>query len=620
MLFWVASLTSAALRVDTYARCAPGGTPTATFLVPSGNVSLSDFGCFAEVTGVLHATPGLYTFACELTGGQNVFVWVDDHLICHSESLFGEQGRSAVDGSVANPLEVRPKPMADRSFAPDWSISPDGNRTVALPFVAHIYAASADSTGQITSARQSSVCVRWAELSEPLRATAAVATSPLPAGRLSPETPMLEQRRRELQRRAASGWGAWTNNMLSIVRLPHSVALTTSVCILSTGRCLRSTRVEDTKATVRVGPYAVDGSYWQFYLGFAGANLSIAVAGGNQPLRVLIEPVGCAGTPFYSPLAAAEAGGKAGGKASAGSGDAIAGFNCSDLLVVASLRYMWQRAGTASAGDGGSLFFHPAGFHEPISVRPTRPPAPASVQMPAGFVSLPHAAWTFRDGPLGLSETPAGQSAPNLDQVREQVAAAVAAEAAVTASFRQASEVKEAVQAAVMWNAIYTPSEYGPVLPVSRAWDFVRGLHDPEWGYVLFGWDNLFASYLLSADPRPAARDLAYSNLIQVVRSRTSRGFVPNYSAGGSKSVDRTEPPVGARVLREIYSRYGDGWLVSLLYHDLRGWSDWCLAARGGGAMGVLSLGSDAVDGYADEAAGTMQGARYESGLDNSPM
>lgn len=77
---------------------------------------------------------------------------------------------------------------------------------------------------------------------------------------------------------------------------------------------------------------------------------------------------------------------------------------------------------------------------------------------------------------------------------------------------------------------------------------------------------------------------------------------------------------MGARVLREIYSRYRDDWLVQLLYDDMRGWSDWCLGARGGGAGGVLSLGSDSVDGYADVAAGTMQGARYESGLDNSPM
>jgi hypothetical protein len=304
-----------------------------------------------------------------------------------------------------------------------------------------------------------------------------------------------------LQRRTASGWGAWTNNMLSIVRLPHSVALTTSVCFLSTGRCLGSTRVEDTAATVRVGPYAVDGSYWQFYLGFEGGNLSISVAGGNAPLRVMIEPVGCAQT-LHRGLATAgggevgakdqasngggtEAGAWEGGGTSSG-GATGGGFNCSDMLVVASLRYMWQRAGTASTGADGTLNFQPAGYPTPFSIRPTRPPAP--VQVPPGFTSQPYAAWTLGEGPLGLAETPFGDPTPTLALIRERVAAAAAAEAAATASFGRASEIKEAVQASVMWNAIYTPAEYGPVLPVSRAWDFVRGRHDPEWGYVIFAW------------------------------------------------------------------------------------------------------------------------------------
>ena len=38
------------------------------------------------------------------------------------------------------------------------------------------------------------------------------------------------------------------------------------------------------------------------------------------------------------------------------------------------------------------------------------------------------------------------------------------------------------------------------------------------------------------------------------------------------------------------------------------------------GPLGLVSLGSDHIDGYRDSAAGTMQGARFESGLDNSPM
>ena len=46
----------------------------------------------------------------------------------------------------------------------------------------------------------------------------------------------------------------------------------------------------------------------------------------------------------------------------------------------------------------------------------------------------------------------------------------------------------------------------------------------------------------------------------------------------------------------------------------------WFLAERRLAPAGLIALGSDAIEGYADYDAATMQGARYESGLDNSPM
>ena len=53
-----------------------------------------------------------------------------------------------------------------------------------------------------------------------------------------------------------------------------------------------------------------------------------------------------------------------------------------------------------------------------------------------------------------------------------------------------------------MWNYIYSPAEYGPMLPVSRSWNFVKHAANADWEYVLFDWDNLFASYMASLDPR----------------------------------------------------------------------------------------------------------------------
>ena len=63
--------------------------------------------------------------------------------------------------------------------------------------------------------------------------------------------------------------------------------------------------------------------------------------------------------------------------------------------------------------------------------------------------------------------------------------------------------------------------------------------------YILFCWDNIFASFTAGV---LGYRDAAYSNLIQIVRAKTNEGYVPNWAAGGSKNTV-AEPAVGGRVL-----------------------------------------------------------------------
>ena len=64
----------------------------------------------------------------------------------------------------------------------------------------------------------------------------------------------------------------------------------------------------------------------------------------------------------------------------------------------------------------------------------------------------------------------------------------------------------------------HRPTEFGTMFPVSRAWNFVK---DPASGfrYVLFDWDNFFATFLAAADDD--AKNASYSNLIQIVKART---------------------------------------------------------------------------------------------------
>jgi len=83
-----------------------------------------------------------------------------------------------------------------------------------------------------------------------------------------------------------------------------------------------------------------------------------------------------------------------------------------------------------------------------------------------------------------------------------------------------------------------------------------RPSHKPT-ALVVVLQDNLFASLLMGL----GNRSWAYSNLFVVMKSKTAAGFIPNYAAGGMRSEDRTEPPVGAKVLLELYRKYNDKWV-----------------------------------------------------------
>ena len=84
------------------------------------------------------------------------------------------------------------------------------------------------------------------------------------------------------------------------------------------------------------------------------------------------------------------------------------------------------------------------------------------------------------------------------------------------------------------------------ISPVSRVWSVDWG------GYVLFDWDTFFAATMAAIGDK----DLAYANAIEILREETAQGFVPNYArAGGWKSFDRSEPPVGAITVLGLYKQ-----------------------------------------------------------------
>lgn len=284
-------------------------------------------------------------------------------------------------------------------------------------------------------------------------------TSAIGNSLLGPKLPANEVRRRALQDELKQGWSTWSYNMLGVVSLPDASTLTTAICQISSQDCLLATKIEDTHAQIRVGVFATDASYWQFYVGFKDLNVSLSYSGGTGMLHAVAEPINCGNV----------------------------SVNCSDYALVVLPRFAWSRAGDVDINlEDASITMSPMGLPERV-IRMTAPHAQdVQVPLPSSVTSYPHMTATFSHGiKIGLLETTKSAGPPpEVQAIVAVIEKAREKEYSSYSKYGKYADVKEAVQAATMWNYIYTPSEYGPFLPVSRAWDFVKGRHDQDWSYV----------------------------------------------------------------------------------------------------------------------------------------
>ena len=302
-------------------------------------------------------------------------------------------------------------------------------------------------------------------------------------------------------------------------------------------------------------------------------------------------------------------------------------------MLVLQARFAWWRAGTVNASqDGSTLNFAPYG-RSAFALKVFGAATNIPLRLTQGMAYCPTPANTSQaciafaldpsHAPVTFSTNPSASH----DSVSTLLQSNRAATIDGLAKYGEYSWAAASVQAAVGWNFVFHPSEMGPHLPVSPSWaggrvaptdDFAEG--------GAFGWDCIFASYLASL----GSRQMAYSSLITIVKAKTSNGFVPNCATAGSKSEDRTEPNGGAKVLLELYRKWGDRWLVELLFDDLLDTNNWFMRERTLAPLQLISLGTSTEsfsrvggDGtpYScdrkDQNTGcmqAMQASRYESG------
>ncbi len=319
------------------------------------------------------------------------------------------------------------------------------------------------------------------------------------------------------------------------------------------------------------GPHTFDGSYTDLKLTWRGRSFRVQSGTEANDLVLLVTPITAASPTGQLPMTA-----------------------------VFSVSYLWNRPGSVEksqdrieARNAGrrTLFFFDGVQATALNAPIAGPYFAADLDRPVAFAS-------------GKPRT--------ITQVEDILTKRRAAYDQANQKAGSAAPIADAIQTVLGWDTIYDPEHERVISPVSRQWSVGWG------GYVLFDWDTFFAASLASIGDR----DLAYADAIEVLNETTPSGFVPNYARAGEwKSGDRSEPPVGAVTLLGLYRKFHEQWLLRDTFPRLLAWNRWWAEHRD--VQGYLVWGSDAhgqPEDLDDTARGTLQGARFESGLDNSPM
>jgi hypothetical protein len=222
---------------------------------------------------------------------------------------------------------------------------------------------------------------------------------------------------------------------------------------------------------------------------------------------------------------------------------------------------------------------------------------------------------------LGWSESDLIQKARGLldvgkvDTILEQQSGAYAARRPrATGLFEGAPE---AIGNSMFWNSVYAPARDLIFPSISRHWGQKWG------GWVVGEWDCFFGALLTSLeDPVQTAAAIK-----GILLAQTDTGLVPNMASGGGTTPDRSQPPVGSYVTWKVYQKLRDRDLLQWAYPRLKKWHEWWFCDRGDGQPwrdgnkdGLLEWGSDRGSTPSVGGRGFLQAAKWESGMDDSPM
>jgi len=169
----------------------------------------------------------------------------------------------------------------------------------------------------------------------------------------------------------------------------------------------------------------------------------------------------------------------------------------------------------------------------------------------------------------------------------------------------------------MFWNSLYAPQTDLIFPSISRKW--ARGFG----GWVIGEWDGFFGSLLSALEDK----NQTLATIRALGLSQTETGLIPNVISGSGVTPDRSQPPVGAYCFWKVYQRYQDRELLEWTYPRLKRWHEWWFQDRGDGQPmrdgnrdGLLEWGSDRGTRETVGGRGFLTQAKWESGMDDSPM
>ena len=376
----------------------------------------------------------------------------------------------------------------------------------------------------------------------------------------------------ELKKNMIRGFNTYYNNsVLTHVLMPQGIAISLGFKFYNTGQVLREAligRFGKNDEIIHPGSRSFDGTYTELKLFCSDHEIIVQSAVIEEQQYILVTPLKICSRPPA-------------------------------LLISAAI--LWNKPGYTQLERGRLFAVTPDRTVEVLS------DGKAVRQLNTGL-SNPYIAVELSQ-PTAVS-TGKRISAAELKMLMEKQKAKIMDEAG---RYGELAESYNAMRSCLAWDTIYEPEHEQVCSPVSRLWSIDWG------GYVLFDWDTYFSALMSML----ASKELAYANAIAITHEKTEAGFIPNYGAADdNKSRDRSQPPVGSLVVRELYRQFREKWLVEYLFDELLTWNRWYNDKRRL-KNGQLCWGSNPYTDTADRYWGKtgvdeLFGSLLESGMDNS--